>query len=71
MRTVRIFCFFLLRRHATSIARRPRTKGCDGRQWQQMTAQQFAQELAYRLKDQDALSAKDPKVVSLTKARTL
>jgi parvulin-like peptidyl-prolyl isomerase len=29
----------------------------------QMTAQQFAAELAYRLKDQDALSAKDPKMV--------
>ncbi|MBX3020496.1 MAG: peptidyl-prolyl cis-trans isomerase [Bdellovibrionales bacterium] len=38
----------------------------DGRQ---MTAQAFAQELAYRLKDQDALSAKDPKLVQITKAR--
>src|SRR3954465_1484501 len=35
----------------------------------QMTAQAFAQELAYRLKDQDALSAKDPKTVNLTKSR--
>lgn len=35
----------------------------------QMTAQQFAQELAYRLKNQDALSAKDPKVVALMKAK--
>lgn len=34
-----------------------------------MTAQAFAQELAYRLKDQDALSAKDPKLVALTKAK--
>ena len=38
----------------------------DGRQ---MVAYQFAQELAYRLKDQDALSAKDPKVVGQTKAK--
>jgi parvulin-like peptidyl-prolyl isomerase len=35
----------------------------------QMTAQQFAQELAYRLKDQDALSAKDPKVVAMMKSK--
>jgi peptidyl-prolyl cis-trans isomerase C len=35
----------------------------------QMTAQAFAQELAYRLKDQDALSAKDPKTVSSVKAK--
>ncbi len=35
----------------------------------QMKAQEFAQELAFRLKDQDALSAKDPKQVSLAKAR--
>jgi parvulin-like peptidyl-prolyl isomerase len=35
----------------------------------QLTAQAFAQELAYRLKDQDALSAKDPKTVNLMKAR--
>lgn len=34
-----------------------------------MTAQAFAQELAYRLKDQDALGAKDPKLVSATKAK--
>jgi peptidyl-prolyl cis-trans isomerase C len=33
----------------------------------QLTAQQFAQELAYRLKDHDALSAKDPKVVNMMK----
>lgn len=32
-----------------------------------MTARDFAQELAYRLKDQDALSAKDPKLVAVTK----
>ena len=35
----------------------------------QMTAQAFAQELAYRLKDQDALSAKDPKTVNMMKAK--
>jgi peptidyl-prolyl cis-trans isomerase C len=35
----------------------------------QMKAQEFAQELAFRLKDQDALSAKDPKQVSMVKAR--
>jgi parvulin-like peptidyl-prolyl isomerase len=35
----------------------------------QMTAQTFAQELAYRLKDQDALSAKDPKTVGMMKAK--
>src|SRR5665213_3019658 len=35
----------------------------------QLTAQDFAQELAYRLKDQDALSAKDPKGVSMMKAK--
>jgi len=35
----------------------------------QMNAQQFAQELAYRLKDNDALSAKDPKLVKVTKAK--
>ena len=35
----------------------------------QLTAQQFAQELAYRLKDQDALSAKDPKVVGMMKSK--
>jgi parvulin-like peptidyl-prolyl isomerase len=34
-----------------------------------MTAQQFSQELAYRLKDHDALSAKDPKLVSVTKSK--
>lgn len=33
----------------------------------QMSAQDFAQELAYRLRDQDALSAKDPKLVSVMK----
>ncbi|MGZ3722061.1 MAG: peptidyl-prolyl cis-trans isomerase [Bdellovibrionales bacterium] len=35
----------------------------------QLTAQAFAQELAYRLKDQDALSAKDPKTVNMMKAK--
>ncbi len=35
----------------------------------QMTAQRFAAELAYRLKDQDALSAKDPKTVKNAKAK--
>ncbi len=35
----------------------------------QMTAQEFAQELAYRLRDQDALSAKDPKLVSVMKEK--
>ena len=35
----------------------------------QLTAQQFAQELAFQLKDQDALTAKDPKVVAAAKAR--
>lgn len=35
----------------------------------QMMAQEFAQELAYRLKDQDALSAKDPKLVNVMKAK--
>ena len=33
----------------------------------QMTARQFSQELAYRLKDSDALSAKDPKLVKVIK----
>lgn len=33
----------------------------------QMTAQEFAAELAYRLRDQDALSAKDPKLVAVMK----
>ena len=35
----------------------------------QLTARQFAEELAYRLKDQDALSAKDPKLVGVMKAK--
>jgi peptidyl-prolyl cis-trans isomerase C len=35
----------------------------------QLTGQEFAQELAYRLKDQDALTAKDPKTVALIKAK--
>ena len=35
----------------------------------QLTAQAFAQELAYRLKDQDALSAKDPKTVRAAKTK--
>src|SRR5688572_5068600 len=35
----------------------------------QMTAKDFAGELAYRLRDQDALSAKDPKLVSVMKAK--
>lgn len=34
-----------------------------------LTAQAFSQELAYRLKDQDALSAKDPKLVQVTKTK--
>lgn len=34
-----------------------------------MRATEFAQELAYRLKDLDALSAKDPKLVKATKAK--
>ncbi len=38
----------------------------DGRQ---LTAQAFAQELAYRLREQDALSAKDPKLLGIVKAR--
>jgi peptidyl-prolyl cis-trans isomerase C len=33
----------------------------------QMSAKEFAQELAFRLKDQDALSAKDPKMLKVTK----
>lgn len=33
----------------------------------QMTSQEFAQELAFRLKDQDALSAKDPKMLKVVK----
>lgn len=35
----------------------------------QQTAQDFARELAYRLRDQDALSAKDPKLVATMKAK--
>lgn len=35
----------------------------------QLTAVQFSQELAHRLKDQDALSAKDPKFVEIMKAK--
>ncbi len=35
----------------------------------QMLAGEFAEELAYRLKDQDVLSAKDPKFVSVVKAK--
>lgn len=34
-----------------------------------LTGEAFAQELAYRLKDQDALSAKDPRTVSEVKAK--
>lgn len=34
-----------------------------------LSARGFAEELAYRLKDRDALSAKDPKVVHATKAQ--
>lgn len=34
-----------------------------------LTAENFAQELAYRLRDQDALSAKDPKYVAIVKAK--
>lgn len=33
----------------------------------QMSSQEFAQELAFRLKDQDALSAKDPKMLKVVK----
>jgi peptidyl-prolyl cis-trans isomerase C len=35
----------------------------------QMTSQDFAQELAFRLKDQDALSAKDPKMLKVVKEK--
>jgi len=35
----------------------------------QMTAQDFAQELAFRLKDQDALSAKDPRTLKVVKEK--
>lgn len=35
----------------------------------QMSGQDFAQELAYRLRDQDALSAKDPKLLSVMKSK--
>jgi peptidyl-prolyl cis-trans isomerase C len=35
----------------------------------QMSAETFSQELAYRLRDQDALSAKDPKMVQLMKQK--
>jgi peptidyl-prolyl cis-trans isomerase C len=35
----------------------------------QLTAEAFSQELAYRLKDQDALSAKDPKTVNRAKQK--
>lgn len=35
----------------------------------QMSAQEFAAELAYRLKDQDALSAKDPKLLAVMKSK--
>lgn len=35
----------------------------------QMLADEFAQELAYRLKDQDVLSAKEPKYVATVKAK--
>lgn len=34
-----------------------------------MTAEAFAKELAFQLRDQDALSAKDPKLLDLVKAR--
>lgn len=37
----------------------------------QMTAQEFAAELAYRLKDQDALSAKDPKYLTVMKSKII
>ena len=36
-----------------------------------LTAQAFAQELAYRLRDQDALSAKDPKLLAIVKSRVV
>lgn len=35
----------------------------------QMSAETFSQELAYRLRDQDALSAKDPKTVTMMKRK--
>lgn len=35
----------------------------------QMMAKEFAEELAFRLKDQDALSAKDPKMLAIVKAK--
>lgn len=35
----------------------------------QMSAQEFAQELTFRLRDQDALSAKDPKLLGVMKAK--
>lgn len=35
----------------------------------QLTAAAFAEELAYRLRDQDALSAKEPKYLAIVKAR--
>lgn len=35
----------------------------------QMTSEGFAKELAFRLKDQDALSAKDPKLLKITKEK--
>lgn len=35
----------------------------------QLTAQDFSKELAYRLRDQDSLSAKDPKLVTAIKAK--
>jgi peptidyl-prolyl cis-trans isomerase C len=36
---------------------------------QQMTAENFAEELAFRLRDQDALSAKEPKLVRVMKEK--
>ncbi len=67
------FCFLLallLTLNACDFTRPSLTKkivlDVNGRQ---MSAQSFSQELAFRLKDQDALSAKDPKMLAVVKKK--
>ena len=68
MRSLAVFLLFMLTacnfNNRASLAQKV-VFDVNGRQ---LTAQKFAQELAYHLKDQDALSAKDPKNVAIVKA---
>src|SRR3989344_3775295 len=68
-----LFCFlsFLILSSCDFISNKILTKPIVQVNGRQLTAQEFSKELAIKLKDLDALSAKDPKILSIFKEQII